>query len=423
MPAHRRPVTARFFVYTFALRALRRAARAPGIGREVGPGTANRSGASLTDPDPTDNPSSDSPSNESPSYDPPAASGIDPAGSNASSSGTSGGGGEAGEPPHSSFWRTRQGLISIVLASFLVAAGGGSLFGYFLTFDIPEVRHLQDWNPPVVTTLYAADGSILFRFGSQKRILIGLDQIPQAFIDALVSTEDAGFFRHVGIDPRGIARAIIMDILRARKAQGGSTITQQLARSLFLKPEKTIRRKLQEIVLALQVEKSFTKNEILTFYCNQVYMGHGRYGIESASQHYFNKPVREADLPEAALLAGLIQRPEAYSPIRSPDRALSRRSHVLNRMVKEKRISAETADRVRELPIEVAQRQTEENLAPYFVEEVRRYLNAKYGDVALYEEGLEVHTTLNPAMQAGVVGLLAALIWREFRARKAVPQW
>ncbi|MCZ6697263.1 MAG: PBP1A family penicillin-binding protein, partial [Acidobacteria bacterium] len=345
----------------------------------------------MIDPDP----------NDSPSYDPSSTPGMTPGDRGPSSEESTGGGGQAGEPPHSSFWRTRQGLAIVVLGSFVVASAGGSLFGYFLTFDIPEVRHLQDWRPPVVTSLYAANGSILHQFGSQKRIVIGIDQIPQAFLDALIATEDARFFDHVGIDPRGIARAIIMDILRARKAQGGSTITMQLARSLFLKPVKTIRRKLQEMVLALQIEKTFTKNEILTFYCNQVYMGHGRYGIESASQHYFNKPVRQADLPQSVLLAGLIQRPESYSPFRSPERAFSRRNHVLNRMVKENKISSATADAVRETPIEVNRRQTEDDLAPYFVEEVRRYLNAKYGDVALYEEGLEVHTTLDPVMQAG----------------------
>jgi penicillin-binding protein 1A len=288
----------------------------------------------------------------------------------------------------------------------VVSSGIGSLFGYFLTFDIPEVRHLQDWKPPVVTTLYSADGEILFRFGSQKRIVIGLDRIPQTFLDALVATEDSHFFKHVGIDPYGIARAILVDIARGRKAQGGSTITQQLARSLFLKPVKTIRRKLQEMVLALQVEKSFTKNEILTFYCNQVYMGHGRYGIEAASQFYFNKSARDLILEEAALLAGMIQRPEAYSPIRSPERGLARRNHVLNRMVKERFLDRETAEAAMAEPIEVAQRQRDDDLAPYFIEEVRRHLDAKYGDVALYEEGLEVHTTLDPVMQAGATRVI-----------------
>ncbi|HXH28880.1 MAG TPA: PBP1A family penicillin-binding protein, partial [Candidatus Polarisedimenticolia bacterium] len=273
------------------------------------------------------------------------------------------------------------------------------MFGYFLTFDIPEVRHLQDWKPPVVTTLYGIDGQILYQFGSEKRIVIGLDQIPKQFLDGLIATEDSRFYHHVGIDVVGIARALLTDLIHLRMAQGASTITQQLARSLFLKSEKTMRRKLQEMVLALQIEKSFTKTEILTFYCNQVYMGHGRYGVEAASRFYFGKPAKEMTLDESALLAGLVQRPEAYSPLKAPDRARARRNHVLNRMVDEGMIAEATATAAEANDVVVAPQEEEDNIAPYFVEEVRRYLDAKYGEEALYKEGLEVHTTLDPAMQ------------------------
>jgi len=273
------------------------------------------------------------------------------------------------------------------------------VLGYLLTFDIPEVKHLQDWKPPVVTTIYSADGQVLYQFGAEKRIVVGLDQIPKEFLEALVATEDSHFYEHFGVDPWGIARAIITDIIRFKKAQGGSTITQQLARSLFLKPEKTVRRKLQEMVLAVQIEKAFTKQEILGFYCNQVYMGHGRYGIEAAAEYYFGRPAKEMALPESALLAGLVQRPEAYSPFRAPDKARSRRDHVLNRMVEENKISRDVADPAIASPVIVAKLPEEDNIAPYFVEEVRRYLDSKYGEVMLYEEGLEVHTTLDASMQ------------------------
>ena len=273
------------------------------------------------------------------------------------------------------------------------------MLGYLLTFDIPEVKHLQDWKPPVVTTIYSADGQVLYQFGAEKRIVVGLDQIPKEFLEALVATEDSHFYEHFGVDPWGIARAIITDIIRFKKAQGGSTITQQLARSLFLKPEKTVRRKLQEMVLAVQIEKAFTKQEILGFYCNQVYMGHGRYGIEAAAEYYFGRPAKEMALPESALLAGLVQRPEAYSPFRAPDKARSRRDHVLNRMVEENKISRDVADPAIASPVIVAKLPEEDNIAPYFVEEVRRYLDSKYGEVTLYEEGLEVHTTLDASMQ------------------------
>jgi len=273
------------------------------------------------------------------------------------------------------------------------------VLGYLLTFDIPEVKHLQDWKPPVVTTIYSADGQVLYQFGAEKRIVVGLDQIPKEFLEALVATEDSHFYEHFGVDPWGIARAIITDIIRFKKAQGGSTITQQLARSLFLKPEKTVRRKLQEMVLAVQIEKAFTKQEILGFYCNQVYMGHGRYGIEAAAEYYFGRPAKEMPLTESALLAGLVQRPEAYSPFRAPDKARSRRDHVLNRMVEENKISRDVADPAIASPVIVAKLPEEDNIAPYFVEEVRRYLDSKYGEVMLYEEGLEVHTTLDASMQ------------------------
>jgi penicillin-binding protein 1A len=302
-------------------------------------------------------------------------------------------------PPRRPFWRKPRNLALLALGAIVLAVGLGSVVGYALTFDIPEVKHLQDWKPPVVTTIYGADGQVLFQFGAEKRIVVPLDQISKSFIDALVATEDSNFYEHVGVDPWGIARAIITDIVRFKKAQGGSTLTQQLARSLFLKTEKTMRRKLQEMVLALQIEKAFTKQEILAFYCNQVYMGHGRYGVEAASQYYYGKPAKEMNLPEAALLAGLVQRPEAYSPFRSPERARARRDHVLGRMAREGKIPKEEADLAIATPVEVAKAPEEENIAPYFVEEVRRYLDAKYGEVTLYEEGLEVHTTLDPAMQ------------------------
>ncbi|HET8946066.1 MAG TPA: PBP1A family penicillin-binding protein [Candidatus Polarisedimenticolia bacterium] len=312
----------------------------------------------------------------------------------AGSSGAAGGGGRFS-------WLSRRRKLwgGILIGALVVAGVAGSTLGWFLTFDIPEVKSLQDWKPPVVTTLYSADGKPLYQFGAEKRIVVDLDAVPQAFLDGLVATEDAHFYDHVGVDPWGIARAIIKDVIHMRKAQGGSTLTQQLARSLFLKPEKTWRRKLQEMVLALQIEKSFTKSEILNFYVNQVYMGHGRYGIEAAARFYFGKPAKELTLPESALLAGLVQRPEAYSPIRAPERATNRRNVVLRRMVEEKKVDRETATAAIKSPVVVAKVQDEDNIAPYFVEEVRRYLDATYGEVALYQEGLEVYTTLDPALQ------------------------
>jgi penicillin-binding protein 1A len=302
-------------------------------------------------------------------------------------------------PPPKRLTRRRKILLGIVGTLLFGAAIAGGTLGWYLTFDIPEVKSLQDWKPPVVTTLYAADGQPLYQFGAEKRIVVDLDQVPQTFLDALIATEDAHFYDHVGVDPWGIARAVVQDVIHMRKAQGGSTLTQQLARSLFLKPEKRWRRKLQEMVLALQIEKSFTKREILAFYINQVYMGHGRYGIETAARFYFAKPAKDLTLAEAALLAGLVQRPEAYSPVRAPDRAMARRNQVLHRMVDEGKLKREVATAALKEPVKVAKVADEDNIAPYFVEEVRRYLDATYGEVALYQEGLEVYTTLDPGLQ------------------------
>jgi penicillin-binding protein 1A len=353
--------------------------------------SSSTSGSSSADPDA---PRGGNPGGGFTSGAPP---GGDPPGAGPGGAGGSGAGGAGGRFS----WLTRRRKLwgGILLGALVVAGVAGSTLGWFLTFDIPEVKSLQDWKPPVVTTLYSADGKPLYQFGAEKRIVVDLDAVPKQFLDGLVATEDAHFYDHVGVDPWGIARAIIKDVIHMRKAQGGSTLTQQLARSLFLKPEKTWRRKLQEMVLALQIEKSFTKSEILNFYVNQVYMGHGRYGIEAAARFYFGKPAKEMSLPESALLAGLVQRPEAYSPIRAPERATNRRNVVLRRMVEEKKLDRDTATAAIKSPVVVAKVQDEDVIAPYFVEEVRRYLDATYGEVALYQEGLEVYTTLDPALQ------------------------
>ena len=173
-------------------------------------------------------------------------------------------------------WPFRVLVVAVVLASAL-----GALAGYFMRFDLPDVRALEDYNPPQMTRVVAADGTMLETFAEQRRILIEFRDIPQVFLDALVAAEDANYYRHTGIDIKGIVRAAWRDLRSRRLAEGASTLTQQLARNLFLKRDKTIRRKLQEALLALEIERQYTKQEILAFYCNQIYMGHGRYGLEA----------------------------------------------------------------------------------------------------------------------------------------------
>ncbi len=289
----------------------------------------------------------------------------------------------------------------LVLACLVLAAAvaGGSL-GYFMRLDLPDVRVLEDYNPPLMTRVYASDGRMVDTFAEQRRILVDYQDIPRSFLEALIATEDTGFYDHTGVGVRGIARAVFSDLRKMRLEEGFSTITMQLVRSLTNRRQKTIQRKLQEMLLALEVERNYTKEEILRFYCNQVYMGHGRYGLEAAARHYFGKPARELTLGESALLVGVIQRPESLTPYRHPERAMQRRAHVLNRMVQVGFLDQDTAEHVREEPLALATSRSRKKPARYYVEEVRRWLKSRYGDTSVYKEGLEVRTTLDLSLQA-----------------------
>ena len=289
---------------------------------------------------------------------------------------------------------------SLLAGGTVLATIVGASMGYFMRLDLPDVRALEDYNPPVMSRVLALDNSTVATFAEQRRVMIDYHDIPLTFQQALISIEDSNFHRHTGIDIRGIARAVISDVRKMRLAQGASTLTQQLARNLFLHPEKTITRKIQEALLALEIERQYTKQEILRYYSNQIYMGHGRYGLEAASRYYFGKPARELTLTESATIAGLIQRPEALSPFKNAERSLSRRNHVLNRMVIEGFISDEEAAAAQQEPIEPSPLRRVENPAPYFVENVRRWLQDNYGSSSLYKEGFEVRTTLDPELQS-----------------------
>jgi len=287
----------------------------------------------------------------------------------------------------------------VLLVLVAVAAAGGASLGYFMRFDLPDVRALEDYRPPQMTRVFAADGSLVDIFAEQRRILIQFQDVPQSFQDALLASEDANFFRHTGIDFKGILRAAWRDLRSLRLAQGASTLTQQLARNLFLHRDKTFRRKIQEALLALEIERQYTKQEILGFYCNQVYMGHGRYGLEAASRYYYGIPARELSLDQSAMLAGLLQRPEALSPKRHPERAIARRNYVLRRMVAVGLLSTEVAESSYPLPLTLGRQDSQADIAPYFVEEVRRWIQGRHGSASLYTGGLHVRTTLDPRLQ------------------------
>lgn len=297
------------------------------------------------------------------------------------------------------FWKRRRPYLWLGGALVLAAIAGATV-GTFLRFDLPDVRGLEDYQPPEMTRVLDREGEPYAAFAEERRLSLDFGEIPQTFQQALIAAEDSEFLTHPGVDVKGIARAVLRDVLERRKAQGASTLTQQLARNLFLHREKTFRRKAQEALLALEIERRYSKEEILRFYANQVYMGHGRYGLEAAARHYFAKPARELTLAESATLVGLLPRPEGYSPLKSPERAKERRDYVLRRMAEEGYVDEATARATMELPIELPPTRGIEEEAPFFTEEVRRWLQERYGATGVYQEGLVVRTTMDRELQA-----------------------
>ena len=292
----------------------------------------------------------------------------------------------------------RRVFVTTLLTGAILA---GSLTGVFLAYesDLPQVASLEDFQPNIITQVFAADGSLLGEFAIERRVVVAFKDIPPVLRNAVVAVEDADFWKHMGLNPWRIPGAALSNFRSGKKGQGFSTLTMQLSRLLFLTPEKTYERKIKEVILAFQIEKSFTKEEIFTLYCNQVYFGHGNYGVEAASQFFFGKPARDLTLAEAATIAGLPQNPSRLSPIESAERVLARRNHVLDRMAEEKYISALEAETAQAEPITLRLRKDPPSSAPYFVEEVRKYLEKEYGSQRIYQGGLRVYTTLDPEMQ------------------------
>jgi penicillin-binding protein 1A len=293
-----------------------------------------------------------------------------------------------------------------IVALFVVAAMAGILSGVLFAYagDLPQVSALDNYSPSTITRVYAANNQLIGEFATQRRVIVGYDEISPLLRQAIVATEDADFDRHFGINMYRIAAAAIIDIVERRRAQGASTLTQQLARNLKdqfgLTNEKSFERKIREAILAIQIERRYTKKEIFTIYCNQMYLGHGAYGVEAAARLYFNKSNKELSLEEAALIAGLFQRPERQSPFVDMKRATQRRNVVLQRMADEGYVQQREADAAKQKPIVTRGQPTQPpGIAPFFVEEVRKHLEREYGAKALYESGLSVTTTLDPRLQ------------------------
>ena len=285
----------------------------------------------------------------------------------------------------------------LVLISILVGATAGLLLVY--TTDLPQVDALEAYRPSSITELYDDHERVIGSFALQRRVVATYDDFPPVLRDALISIEDKDFYRHSGVNFWRIVGAAYRDITSGGRLQGASTLTMQLARNLFLSPDRSFHRKVQETMLAIQIERRFTKPQIFTLYANQISLGHGAFGFEAASEFYFSKPARKLTLEEAALLAGLPKGPTVYSPINHPDRAQKRRNLVINAMLEDGKITAAQAADARSAPLVLHLAHDPNSLAPYFVEEIRRYLEGKYGADQVHEGGLKVYTSLDVDLQ------------------------
>jgi len=279
-------------------------------------------------------------------------------------------------------------LLALVLVFLLLA---------YIYVNLPDPRLLESWTPPQASEVYDAEGRYYGSIGAQKRFYVSLENIPKHVINAFVAVEDRNFWHHPGVDPVAIVRALIANYRAKRIVQGGSTITQQLAKNLFLSPERTLERKLKEALLAIKIERTFPKEKILELYLNQIYLGSGTYGVEAASQVYFGKHVWELSLEEAALLAGLPKAPARFNPFYNPERALQRRNYVLKRMLEEGYITREEYEEAVNKPL-VVKRENKYKFSDYFLDMVKEYVFKKYGELA-YRGRLKIYTTVDLDLQ------------------------
>ncbi|MGC1349275.1 MAG: penicillin-binding protein 1A [Xanthobacteraceae bacterium] len=290
--------------------------------------------------------------------------------------------------------------------TILFLAGVTALAGLMWHYskDLPDYTQLQNYEPPVMTRVHAADGSLLAEYANERRLYLPIQAVPKLVTNAFIAAEDKNFYQHPGVDVTGIGRAAMIYIQNyggGRRPQGASTITQQVAKNFLLTNELSITRKIKEALLALRIERTYSKDRILELYLNQIYLGMGAYGVAAASLLYFDKSVHELTIAEAAYLAALPKGPNNYNPFRHREQAIDRRNYVIDRMVEDGFIAADAGEKAKKEPLNVVVRPTGAHIfaAEYFAEEVRRYLFENYGEKKLYEGGLSVRTTLDPKMQ------------------------
>ncbi len=292
-----------------------------------------------------------------------------------------------------------------VRGAFLSLLGASAVFGVMVglmlvyTINLPQMDELARYRPSTTTELFDIHGKVFGSFALERRVVVPYTELPENLKEAIYSIEDKDFEHNGGINLVRAASAAYHDVHSKGRSQGASTLTMQLARNLFLSSEKTYGRKLQEILLTLQIERRFTKQQIFTLYANQIYLGRGTYGFEAGSEYYFSKHVRDLTLPEAALLAALPKGPEEYSPVRHPDRALKRRNLVLSEMLQDKKITVAQADEAKAAPLGLHIETPANTEAPYFVEEVRRQLEREYGAEEAHGAGMKIYTTLDIDLQ------------------------
>ncbi len=295
--------------------------------------------------------------------------------------------------------RKRNYFIGAVFLSAAIICGAAMGGIFALVRDLPQIRALEDFSPSAVTRVYSADDELLAELYKKKRDPVPLASIPEKLQQALIATEDRQFYEHSGVDIKGVARAIVRDVMAGEFVEGASTITQQLAKTLFLTPRKTLARKLREAFLAFQLERRYTKDEILELYLNQVYFGSGAYGVQAAAEKYFGKPVSELNISECALIAAMPKAPSVYSPLVNPDLAIERRNLVLRQMADTGVISREQYETASSRSFSPPEKSGNATRAPYFVDFVKKRLEDEIGAARLYTGGLTIETTLSLSMQ------------------------
>ncbi|MBW2563876.1 MAG: PBP1A family penicillin-binding protein, partial [Deltaproteobacteria bacterium] len=289
-------------------------------------------------------------------------------------------------------------LAAVIL--FLSGVLTSVIVYFYLSKDLPKISSLTDYHPSIITEIYSDDNRKIAELYHERRVVVPLSEMPAMLIEAFIASEDARFYKHQGVDFFSIVRAFIKNLEAGEIVQGGSTITQQVTKSFFLTPERSYNRKIKEAILAYRIDKTFSKQEILYLYLNQIYLGHAAYGVEAASENYFGKSAKELNLAECAILAGLPQAPSRYSPFRFPEKAKQRQIYVLNRMVAEGYITNIQATKAINVQLDIQPRRNWYiEKVPFYTEHVRRYIEKKYGPEILYREGLKIYTCVNIEMQ------------------------